>query len=50
MNYQSLARRCRDYVIQNHDAGNIAEKFIACLPQQLEDSKTVGVSRTVVTD
>jgi glycosyltransferase involved in cell wall biosynthesis len=50
MNYQSLARRCRDYVIQNHNAGNIAEKFIACLPQQLEDSKTVGVSRTVVTD
>ncbi len=32
MNYQSLARRCRDYVIQNHNAGNIAKAFIDSLP------------------
>ena len=35
MNYQSLARRCRDYVIQNHNAGNIAKAFIDSLPLQI---------------
>jgi glycosyltransferase involved in cell wall biosynthesis len=34
MNYQPLARRCRDYVIQNHNAGNIAKAFIDSLPLQ----------------
>lgn len=34
MNYQSLARRCRDYVIQNHNTGNIAKAFIDSLPLQ----------------
>ncbi len=32
--YQFLARRCRDYVIQNHNAGNIAKAFIDSLPLQ----------------
>jgi glycosyltransferase involved in cell wall biosynthesis len=32
MNYQSLARRCRDYVTKNHNTRIIAQKFINSLP------------------